>query len=140
MSTVLMEHKEKMEQGTFKILYETLGKETKDVSEENEMVWCKFYYIRSAVHSCPLCAEDEETPSLPDVSKCVRNARVWMHAFKHVQQCIEQYGTTSEYAMLKYADVEDSRTKREYLEKEFDEIFFFDPNVKYNFFKVELLA
>jgi len=63
MSTALMEHKEHMEQGTFKILYETLGKETADAPSKH---WVKLTYAKASL-------DYSDHTIVPELRICQRN-------------------------------------------------------------------
>ena len=94
LSHLLFENKEKMEENTYKILYETLRDETKDVSEEDEMVWCKFTYIKSKVKYCQSCLEREDaeaTQTSLSVNTCRRNIQVKRKSYERMKKLLDEY-------------------------------------------------
>ena len=145
MSHVIFAHKENMQQGTYKILYETLGMETKDVSEEDELVWCKFTYIKSKVKTCQMCAEREDegaTQASLSVNICRRNIRVKRKTYERMKKLLDEYDTIGTGLLIDNDSNALIETQRQmsHFQSEFNESFLFDDDENiFTIIKIKLI-
>jgi len=114
-SHLLFEHKEKMQENTYKILYESLASETKN--EPGEKVWCAITYAKATSNY----GDDDITP---DLNIHRRNILISPHMFETTKSAMRKHltNTCTFYSILPH----DYKVTREYLAKELDEADLFD--------------
>ena len=114
-SHLLFEHKEKMQENTYKILSESLASETEN--EPGERVWCAITYVKAT-----LIHETNET--IPDLNAHRRNIPISPHMFETTKSAMRKHltNTCTFYSILPH----DYKVTREYLAKELDEADLFD--------------
>ena len=110
LSHLLFEHKEKMQENTYKILSESLTSETEN--EPTEKVWCAITYVKAT-----LIHETNET--IPDLNAHRRNIPISPHMFETTKSAMgKQLSKTCTFHNILPHDDEDMK---EYLSKELDE-------------------
>ena len=110
LSHLLFEHKEKMQENTYKILYESLASETKN--EQGGRVWCAITYAKATLDY----ADDETTPHL-NVHR--RNILISLDMVESTKVAMRGHvsNTCTFYNILPH----DNKVMKEYLSKELDE-------------------
>ena len=147
MSDLLFEHSDKMDENTYKLLVDTLGKETVNVSEEDELVWCKFTYIKSKVKTCQMCAEREDegaTQASLSVNICRRNIRVKRKTYERMKKLLDEYDTIGTGLLIDNDSNALIETQRQmsHFQSEFNESFLFDDDeniLRFTIIKIKLI-